>query len=433
MDKIKVIDLFAGLGGIRLGFEQACIGEGIPMECVFTSEIKSAALKALNKNFGEGHSSVDITNVSVEEIPDFDFLLAGFPCQPFSYAGSQKGFADTRGTLFFEIERILEYHRPTGFILENVEGLVSHDVVKGQKIGKTLLTIIQKLEMLEYCVTWKVLDSSNFGVPQKRKRIYIVGHKKGKVSLEGFAKHESKPVEFLESGKEVEKSFITTRLLEIFEPKELFGKKIKDKRGGKDNIHSWELGLKGDVSERESKLLKRILTERRKKHWANDWGIVWMDGMPLTLKQIKSFMNYPELSNDLKRLTRLGYLRYEHPKQRIEIVSGPNIYYKREFDETKPKGYNIVTGKLSFPINEIIHPERPVRTLVASDMSRIYVYDQASKGLRKLTRLESLRLSGYPNSYNSEFETTDTEFYDLIGNTVCVPVIKSIAERIIKI
>ena len=433
MDKIKVIDLFAGLGGIRLGFEQACVEKGIAVECVFTSEIKPAALKALNKNFGEGHSPVDITKVAVQEIPSFDFLLAGFPCQPFSYAGSQKGFADTRGTLFFDIERILEHHKPTGFVLENVEGLVSHDLDKGQKIGKTLLTIIQKLEMLDYYVSWKVLDSSNFGVPQKRKRIYIVGHKKGSVSLDGFSVNESKPIDVLESGKEIEKSLITERLLEIFEPDELFGKKIKDKRGGNDNIHSWELGLKGEVSERESKLLKKILTERRKKHWADDWGIVWMDGMPLTLRQIKSFINYPELSEDLKRLTKLGYLRFEYPKQRVEIKSGTNTYFKREYDESKPKGYNIVTGKLSFPINEILHPERPVRTLVASDMSRIYVYDRDSQGLRKLTRLESLRLSGYPNAYDPNFETTDTEFYDLIGNTVCVPVIKAIVDRILKV
>ena len=229
MEKIKVIDLFAGLGGIRLGFEQACTDAGISMECVFTSEIKPSAIKALNKNFGEGHSSSDITRVNVEDIPSFDFLLAGFPCQPFSYAGSQKGFADTRGTLFFDIERILEHHKPKGFVLENVEGLVSHDLDKGQKIGKTLLTIIQKLEELDYYVTWKVLDSSKFGVPQKRKRVYIVGHQRQEVSLNEFIVHESKPADFLESGIEIEKSLITDRLLEIFEPEELFGKKIKDK------------------------------------------------------------------------------------------------------------------------------------------------------------------------------------------------------------
>ena len=169
MDKIKVIDLFAGLGGIRLGFEQACADEGISIECVFTSEIKPAALKALNKNFGNGHSSVDITKVAVEEIPAFDFLLAGFPCQPFSYAGSQKGFADTRGTLFFDIERILDHHKPTGFVLENVEGLVSHDVDKGQKIAQfhcalnendDLKSVQQKISQLEQTFLPTVVEAT---------------------------------------------------------------------------------------------------------------------------------------------------------------------------------------------------------------------------------------------------------------------------------
>lgn len=432
MSKISVVDLFAGLGGIRIGFEQACADMGLEMSCVFTSEIKPSAIKALNKNFGEGHVPVDITKVAVEDIPSFDFLLAGFPCQPFSYAGSQKGFADTRGTLFFDIERILQHHNPTGFLLENVEGLVSHDNDKGKRIGKTLTTIIEKLESLNYHVSWKVLDSSDFGVPQRRKRIYIVGHKNDTISLDSFKITRSKPKDVLESGKEVEDSPITKKLLQVFRPDELIGKKIKDKRGGDENIHSWDLGLKGDVTDREIKLLNRILTERRKKHWAKEWGIEWMDGMPLSLNQIKTFIDYPELSSDLTRLTKLGYLRLEYPKQRVEIRSGENVYYKREYDQRKPKGYNIVTGKLSFPINEILHPEIPVRTLVASDMSRIYVYDEKSKGLRKLTRAESLRLSGYPKTYDHGFDITDTEFYDLIGNTVCVPVVKSIAKRLLK-
>ncbi len=144
---VKYIDLFAGLGGIRLGFTQAFTEAGYETECVLTSEIKPAAIKALTTNFGPKSIRGDITTVDCSEIPDFDFLLAGFPCQAFSVAGRQRGFLDTRGTLFFEVERILREKRPYGFILENVEGLVTHDRENPEdKIGRTFSTILHILE-----------------------------------------------------------------------------------------------------------------------------------------------------------------------------------------------------------------------------------------------------------------------------------------------
>ena len=141
---LKFIDLFAGLGGIRLGFEQACHERGIQTECVLTSEIKPYAIETLQHNhpraFGTGIENFvgDIFQVETDKIPDFDFLFGGFPCQPFSAGGKRNGFADTRGTLFFEIERILRDKSPEGFILENVEGLVKHDSEhKHDEIGRT--------------------------------------------------------------------------------------------------------------------------------------------------------------------------------------------------------------------------------------------------------------------------------------------------------
>lgn len=163
-DKLKIIDLFAGIGGIRLGFEK------IGAECVFSSEWDKHAQDMYEENFGERPLG-DINEINPKDIPDHDFLLAGFPCQPFSIAGKQLGFADTRGTLFFNIEKILEEKRPYGFLLENVSRLVTHDK------GRTFKVIIDKLENLGYTVYYKVLNTIDFGLPQLRKRIYIVGFK----------------------------------------------------------------------------------------------------------------------------------------------------------------------------------------------------------------------------------------------------------------
>lgn len=157
---IRFIDLFSGLGGIRLGLEQALQEMGMQGECVFTSEIKEAALKAHNYNFpGEIIVATDITKVKSEDVPQFSILLGGFPCQAFSFAGSQKGFADTRGTLFFDIQRILEGHLKNvdGFILENVEGLITHDKENTEdKEGRTIKVIMHVLrDVLGYNAEYK--------------------------------------------------------------------------------------------------------------------------------------------------------------------------------------------------------------------------------------------------------------------------------------
>ncbi len=166
---IRFIDLFAGIGGIRKGLELACADAGHTPVCVFTSEIKPYAVSVLRQNHPGEEIHGDITQIDGAAIPDFDILCAGFPCQAFSAAGKREGFADTRGTLFFDVERILQTKRPRGFILENVEGLVGHDG------GKTLRTILSHLRAIGYNVSYAVLNSKYFGVPQERKRIYIVG------------------------------------------------------------------------------------------------------------------------------------------------------------------------------------------------------------------------------------------------------------------
>lgn len=160
--KFKFIDLFAGIGGIRLGFES------VDCKCVFSSEWDKYAQNTYEANFSERPQG-DITKIAPKTIPEHDILLAGFPCQAFSICGEQQGFLDTRGTLFFKIEEILRIKRPYAFLLENVKNLVSHDG------GRTFKTIIQHLEKLGHHVHHTILNSLDFGIPQKRERTFIVG------------------------------------------------------------------------------------------------------------------------------------------------------------------------------------------------------------------------------------------------------------------
>lgn len=162
-DSFSFIDLFAGIGGIRLGFES------VGGHCVFSSEFDKDACITYEANFGE-YPSGDITKIDAKDIPDFDILLGGFPCQAFSIIGKKEGFAnETCGTLFFDIERILAEKKPPAFMLENVRNLVAHDK------GNTFTVIKAHLEALGYHVYAKILNALDFGVPQKRERIIIVG------------------------------------------------------------------------------------------------------------------------------------------------------------------------------------------------------------------------------------------------------------------
>jgi DNA (cytosine-5)-methyltransferase 1 len=369
----------------------------------------------------------DITKVSTAEIPDFDFLLGGFPCQPFSAGGKRQGFIDTRGTLFFEIERILEAKKPYGFILENVEGLVKHDLEKkDDHIGRTLKTILEKLDQLGYQVSWNVLNAEEFDLPQARKRVFIVGTKYEKIPLNGFEIKRKKIKDILDSGLPTMDTKFTKLLLKHFSIEDLHGKSIKDKRGGDNNIHSWEIGIKGEISEEQSLLLDKLFKERRKKKWAMEHGILWMDGMPLTLDQIKTFHDSPNLKAILDDLTRKGYLKFEHPKSLIKEATIFGVKtYRLENKQLLP-GYNIVSGKLSFEINKILDPNDVAPTLVATDMARLAVTD--GNGLRRMTIREGLRLFGYPEWF--EMPVKESEGFDLLGNTVAVNVVKSISERL---
>lgn len=171
------IDLFAGIGGFRIPIQE------LKGKCVFTSEFNYWAQRTYEHNFGEVPFG-DITKMDLETVPKHDVLCAGFPCQPFSISGKMKGFEDTRGTLIYNVFQIIEKRQPKVVFLENVKHLIHHDG------GNTLKTILKDLEELGYKTSWKLLNASDFGVPQNRERIIIIGHKTKKFD---FTKLKTKP------------------------------------------------------------------------------------------------------------------------------------------------------------------------------------------------------------------------------------------------
>ncbi len=188
MKQLKFMDFCAGIGGGRLGLEKAgCV-------CMGFSEIMASSIKTYNvlhntkdeKNFG------DLTKINPKELPNFDIMLAGFPCQAFSIIGQRKGFEDERGQIIYHLIKILKHQKVPYFILENVKGLINHDK------GKTLITIIKALEDVGYYVGWKPLNSVDYGVPQMRERIYFIGIKKDKINSGKYKWPEQVPLPKIE-------------------------------------------------------------------------------------------------------------------------------------------------------------------------------------------------------------------------------------------
>lgn len=243
--KFKFIDLFAGIGGIRIAFERA------GGQCVFRSEWDEPCQAMYEANFGEKPFG-DITKLNAEDVPDHDILTSGFPCQAFSIIGNKLGFADTRGTLFFDVERILKTKQPTAFLLENVKQLSTHDK------GRTFKLILEHLAKLGYFVHYKVLNGLDFGVPQKRERIIIVGFKKNYPFEFPKNRTEAKTLsDILEPEDEVDKKHFLSHYFRQKLQRKLKeqGKKITtrpvvihENKGGNLGIHPFSTALRAHGS-----------------------------------------------------------------------------------------------------------------------------------------------------------------------------------------
>ena len=410
---IKFIDLFAGIGGIRIGTENALSKHNIKSQCVLSSEIDEKACQTYQLNFNE-YPSGDIH--SIEDIENFDLLLAGFPCQPFSYAGKRRGFGDTRGTLFFEIERILKKYQPKAFLLENVRGLYTHDN------GRTFKTIIETLHELGYGTTDLVLNSSDFDVPQNRVRLYILGilgatPKTSLVTNYGSADSHAFKRKLMDTDKEAVRT--VKDILEDNVPEEyycskrfteqlhsvigddlsmLHGYRLIDYRGGQ-SLHSWELGTKGKCTSAEIEFMNLLMQNRRKHNFG-----VQQDGKKLTLEQIKTFYNLPQMEDIMDSLITKGYLKCENGK------------------------YNPVCGNMSFEIFKFLDPDSISITLTSSDCNRLGVIQQNRP--RHITPRECARIQGFPDSF---IVNPDKAFaYKQFGNSVSIPVIEAVISDFIE-
>ena len=409
---INYIDLFSGIGGFRVAIEDFAISnKKYNFNCVLSADIKPDAIDTYNINFNENNKAIDINLLEPSDIKQFDLLCAGFPCNPFSSAGYKRGFTDKKGKFIFKILDICKYHKPSIVILENVYNLIT--LKKGEYITK----IINMFENIGYYINYKKLNSKDFGCPQSRERVYIICSLNEKISFDNIKYHKHSYIKDIINyslKKSNISSTFTDKLIKIHKKKSLYGCKINDKRGGEKNIHSWDIGYNGNISIEESKLMNKIMLERRKKHWAKKKEIVWMDGMPLTYDEINTFYKHSQLQDMLDNLVNLKYLRLEKCK---DLING-----KRVYKEDSESGYNICKGKLSFPISKILDPNDISPTLTATDSNKLGIVID-NKIIRKISRDEIKKICGFPNSF---IIPNHVNYYDLFGNMVTPPVIKEI-------
>lgn len=408
--EIRYIDLCSGIGGFRIALNNLS-DLNIRFRCILSADIKQDAIDTYNINFNENNTITDIYTLNPKDISTFDLLCAGFPCQPFSSAGQKRGFSDERGGMIFKIIELCEYHKPAYVVLENVYNLITLDN------GKCIQHIKELFEKIGYRVQYKKLNSYNFGCAQSRERVYIVCCLEKYINLELL---KSQPLVYLNSviDNSDESSNIDTifseKLLELHRVNPIFGSKIGDKRGGKNNIHSWDICYNGELSINEKNLMNKIMLERRKRHWAEKKNIVWMDGMPLTYSEISTFYDNSNLENMLNNLVEKKYLRLEKSK---DLIGG-----KRQYKTDSDEGYNICKGKLSFPISKILDPNDVSPTLTATDSHKLGVIIN-NRIIRNLNVNEIKKLCGFPDSF---IIPAHVNYYDLFGNMATPPVLEAI-------
>ena len=248
MIEIKYVDFCAGIGGFRYAIDAYQNRRtDINFKCVLTADIKKHAIDTYNLNFNENNPLQDIYELKPDTMETFDLLCAGFPCQPFSSAGQKKGFEDHRGGMIFKILDICKFHKPRYILLENVHNLISLND------GKYIKSIYNLFSELGYNVEYTMLNSKNYGIPQSRERVYIICTLNKKIDISPLNDLVSSPqlknfLDYTDTTSDLDKLFVD-KLLKLHKKQSIEGCKIGDKRGGEKNIHSWDLGLNGEITE----------------------------------------------------------------------------------------------------------------------------------------------------------------------------------------
>lgn len=410
MREIRYIELFAGIGGFGLGLEQSLSELDLEPNLVLASEIDPHASETFEQNFGINPLS-DVREI--EKLPAHDILLAGFPCQPFSYAGAKKGFGEIRGTLFFEIMRLIDTAPPKIMILENVRGLTTNDN------GRTIRTIESEIRKRGYSFQLLMLNSANFGVPQNRVRTYMICVKEGVedkyVELESnLGPPDSHKISALGSDFKKVREILEDNPPSSFDCTDRFvngvhialggdfstldGRRFIDYRGG-HSIHSWEMGLKGTCTPKEVEFMNNFILQRRNKKFGSH-----RDGKMLTKEQISTFWD-EDLDGILDSLVSKNYLK---------IV-----------DDLR---YKPVSGNYSFEIFKVLDKNSISITIVSSDCSKLGVFHNGR--LRRLTPREVARIQGFPDTF--QLHRLDSKAYFQLGNAVSVPVVKRICDLLMR-
>ncbi len=415
---MKFIDLFAGIGGFRLGMES------VGHECVAFCEIDKfarASYKAIHNTEGETelHDITTVTDEEIRNIGHVDVICGGFPCQAFSIAGARRGFEDTRGTLFFEIARFAAILKPKYLFLENVKGLLNHDK------GDTFETILSALDELGYDVEWQVLNSKDFGVPQNRERVFIIGHFRGERGRKVF------PI-----GGEDEKS--SAKRLEI----NILGNTKNPNgtaQGTRDIVHDPK-GIVGTLTATDYKGPKQVaipvLTPDRANKRQNGRRFK-SDGEPM----------FTLMAQDRHGIVIAGNLPGSHEQNgrvydvngispTLNTMQGGGRQPKIRVREATKKGYAEATvgdsGNLAHPNSKTRRGrvgEGIANTLVTGDSQGVVM---PNFRIRKLTPRECWRLQGFPDwAFDKAQEVnSNSQLYKQAGNSVTVNVIKEIARHL---
>ena len=411
--EIRYIDLFGGVGGFRLGIERANglrhlqsemeegqhsrniktefhKGEqkwdGYKTKCIYYCDSDKYAVQTYNKNFGENYEATDIRTIKADSIPDFDMLCGGFPCQAFSIAGKRRGFQDTRGTLFFEIARIIKAKRPKIIFLENVKGLLNHNK------GQTFSIIIQTLSELGYDVQWMVLNSKFFGVPQNRERVFIIG------SLGGTSRPEILPFGFSSSEdveqnreKQKEQSWVST-----------LDSRYGQRWSQETYVGTYRTHKDGQGFREMKKNISPTIPSRAREDGS---------GQPIIAIPVLT----PDRENKRqhgRRFKEDGEPSFTLTGQDVHGVAIMDLYNNKEHTDRSPT------------LTEPHHNSLRVRE---------------NMQIRRLTPIECERLQGFPdgwtekgiNEKGEEVLISDTQRYKMMGNAVTTNVIQAIAEKLL--